>query len=194
MIFEEMERKLPEQFKGKHNISVLLEAIADELEELRAVLQGMLEKTSFSAAEGVNLDGIGDIVVLSREDARRLLSGASDLLTDDYYRNMLRYKAAKNTSICTSEEIISLYKTLYASGRVRYWESPLHPAHFSLMVETDMDLADIEQMANFDMAVKPGGVSMTLSFIEAGGDFFGFIDLNADAKGFGLGKFALSIV
>lgn len=191
MIFEEMERKLPEQFKGKRNISVFLEAVADELEELRTALRGMLEKTAFSAAEGVNLDGIGDIVVLSRESARQLLSGASDLLTDDYYRNMLRYKAAKNTSICTSEEIISLYKMLYASGRVRYWESPSHPAHFSIMVETDMDLADIEQMANFDMAVKPGGVSMTLSFIE--GDCFGFIDLNAHAKGFGLGKFALSI-
>ena len=41
------------------------------------------------------------------------------------------------------------------------------------------------------LMLLPGGVSMTLSFIE--GDCFGFIDLNAQAKGFGLGKFALSI-
>lgn len=192
MIFDDMEEKLPKQFKGKRNIGVLLSAVADELEELKAAQKGILEKTVFANAVGANLDGIGDIVVLPREDARRLLSGASDLLTDDYYRTMLRYKAAKNTSICTSEEIISLYKVLYDSNRVRYWESPSHPAHFSIMVDTDMDLAEIEQMANFDLAVKPGGVSMTLSFIE--GDCFGFIDLNADAKGFGLGKFAMSII
>ena len=192
MIFEEMERKLPEQFKGKKNISVFLKAVADELEELRETQKGLLEKTSFGSATGVNLDGVGEIVVLSREDARRLLSGASDLLTDDYYRNMLRHKAAKNISACTSDEIIALYKTLYDSEHVRYWESPDYPAHFSLMVDTDMNLADVEEMANLDMAVKPGGVSMTLSFTE--GDCFGFIDLNAQAKGFGLGKFALSIL
>ena len=42
------------------------------------------------------------------------------------------------------------------------------------------------------LMLLPGGVSMTLSFTE--GDCFGFIDLNAQAKGFGLGKFALSIL
>ena len=61
--------KLPEQFKRKHNIDVLVRAFAAELEELVEVFRELETLRSIKTAFGRQLDGIGEIVNLSRVES-----------------------------------------------------------------------------------------------------------------------------
>lgn len=191
-ILERMEEKLPEQFKGKRNLGVILSAVADEMEELERAFRQLVILRTIDEAQGVNLDGIGSIVVLDREEAREMLAHAGDRLTDELYRVFLRYKALKNVHTCNYEQMAGLLRIVYKAFTIKYREHVSHPAHFSLMVGTDIALDVIELMAHSKMTIKPGGVSVELSFRS--GDCFGFKDISPDAKGFGEGAFALAIM
>lgn len=180
--------RLPEQFKGKKNISALMDAVAKELEELGEALGQMNSLRSIDNAEGVNLDRIGEIAVLDRDEAREMLAYASDALTDELYRTILRFKAMKNVNACTFPELLDMCRVLYQATSVKYTEDARFPAHFNLTVGTGIPMEVVELMAHAKMVVKPGGVSVALVFHVS--DFFGFGDINPKAKGFGEGKFA----
>ena len=188
---ERLTGSLPEQFRDKRNITAFLSAISEELEELRMALEQMNPLRSMDQAEGKNLDGIGEIVVLDRDEAREMLAWASDSLTDELYRVILRFKSLKNLSACSIPEILNMCHVLYQATSVKYTEDARFPAHFGLTVGTGIALEIIELMAHAKMMVKPGGVSVDLAFHPA--DFFGFCDINPKAKGFGEGKFAQMI-
>ena len=191
-ILENMLNNLPQQFRGKQNIEVFLAAVAAELELLKEAEEEMMEKISLENATGKSLDGIGDIVVLSREEAGKLMQGEGAALSDDLYRLLLRYKALKNVSLCTYPEIVNMCQMLYQSDSIKYREDARFPAHFDIMIGTDIPLDVIELMANAKLTIKPAGVSVTMAFHPE--DFFGFSDINPRAKGFGVGKFAQQMI
>ena len=180
--------KLPEQFKRKHNIEVLIKAFAAELEELVAVYKELETLRAISTAFGKQLDGIGEIVVLSRVESMAY-AGVVDfyILDDERYRLFLMFKALRNANTCTFPELLEICRLLYNVKLLYYREFNDHPAHFQVMVGADFQEWMMGMLNNVNLTVKPGGVSIELKFFEL--DFFGFSDLNKEAKGFGVAQF-----
>ena len=63
---------LVEQFKGKPVIDALMEAVGDELNEVRQFYEDLRDKRNILTAVGKQLDGIGDNAVLTRLEAGAL--------------------------------------------------------------------------------------------------------------------------
>ena len=63
---QKMVDDLLEQFRGKKNIGVLMESYAQQFQEVYDFLMSMLNLLDLEACTGVQLDLIGEIVVLSR--------------------------------------------------------------------------------------------------------------------------------
>ena len=89
-------RKIPFQFRSKPKIEAILKAIEEELNELDEARSQLETLLYIETAEGINLDRIGEIVVLSRADAGLLAAQAGNLdfnvIDDARYRKYLKYK------------------------------------------------------------------------------------------------------
>lgn len=127
---------LVEQFKDKPVIDALIEAIGEELNELRRFYDDMLEQRSISTAVGKQLDGIGDNAALTRLEAGALACTKESVyvLNDDDYRTYLIYKIWKNTNRCTYYDIIRAFK-MFWDKPLYYREDPDVPA--TMIFETD---------------------------------------------------------
>lgn len=180
--------KLPEQFKRKHNIEVLIQAFAEELEELVEVFKELEMLRAIKTAFGKQLDGIGEIVNLTRTESTSY-AGTVDfyVLDDDRYRLFLMYKALRNASTCTFPELMEICRLLYNVKLLYYREFEDHPAHFQVMIGSDFQEWMMGMLNNVNLTIKPGGVSVEMKFFEL--EFFGFKDLNKEACGFGEAKF-----
>lgn len=187
-ISESFLRKLPEQFKRKRHIEALIRAFAEELEQVEAVFKQLETLRSIRTAFGKQLDGIGQIVDLTRVEATSY-AGIVDfyVLGDERYRIFLMYKALRNANQCTYPELMEICRLLYNVKLLYYREFKDHPAHFQVMVGAEFDEWMLGMLNNTDLTVKPGGVSVEVKFFEL--EFFGFRDLNKEALGFGEGKF-----
>ncbi|RKI90425.1 DUF2612 domain-containing protein [Parablautia intestinalis] len=187
-IVESFLEKLPEQFKRKNNIEVLIRAFAEELEAVGKTLHDLETLRSIKSAFGRQLDGAGEIVVLTRAESSRYAGIIDfDVIDDERYRLFLMYKALRNANTCTFPELVEVCRLLYNMKLLYYREFNDHPAHFQLMVGADFEDWMLKMLYNTSLTVKPGGVSVDLKFFEL--EFFGFRDLNKDALGFGEGKF-----
>ena len=110
-------RKLPFQFRSKPKIEAILKAIEEELNELDEARSQLETLLYIEMAEGINLDRIGEIVVLSRADAGLLAAQAGnldfDVIDDARYRKYLKYKILANTSNATYKDIITAVKMIW---------------------------------------------------------------------------------
>ena len=89
MYEERILKEFPQQFQGQETIAVLVRALARQLDELHQVFDALTRMRSVDTAQGAQLDGAGDIVVLTRSDAMRLIKGAItyDIIDDEHYRH-----------------------------------------------------------------------------------------------------------
>ena len=81
---------LVEQFKGKPVIDALMEAVGDELNEVRQFYEDLCDKRNIQTAIGKQLDGIGGNAVLTRLEAGALACTRESVYVlndDDYRRN-----------------------------------------------------------------------------------------------------------
>ena len=117
---EFVEKDTIEQFRGKPNIQVLHDALARQLQDLFDFFLQLKTGRSLSDAVGAQLDGVGDIVVLSRREAGDLASyaGRGGETDDETYRKFLVYKVLKNTCDCTYPDIIKAFRM--------FWDKPLY--------------------------------------------------------------------
>lgn len=187
-IVESFLSNLPEQFKGKANIEGLIGALAAELQEVSEVFRQLNSMRSMETAQGKQLDGIGDIVVLSRSESAGYAGIIDfDVIDDERYRLFLKYKALRNSNTCTFPELMEVCRLLYDAKLLYYTEFEEHPAHFKLMVGAQFNETMLNMLNNTKLTIKPGGVSVDAKFFDL--DFFGFGDLNKEVLGFGIGKF-----
>lgn len=151
---------LVEQFKGKPVIDALMEAVGDELNEVRQFYEDLRDKRNIQTAVGKQLDGIGDNAVLTRLEAGALACAKESVyvLDDDAYRTYLIYKIWKNTNNCTYYDIIRAFK-MFWDKPLHYREDPAIPA--TMIFETD-DLtpeADVSKLLNAPF-IKAAGVAI----------------------------------
>lgn len=130
-----LEQDLAEQFREKPHIRALLEAVGRQLNDLRVFFEDLRDKRSLQTAVGKQLDGIGDIVVLSRQEAGEMacMKEPVEVLDDETYRLYLYYKVWKNTSRCTYSDVMTALRMFWPYP-IYYREDPEEPA--TLLLET----------------------------------------------------------
>ena len=143
-----LKEDLVEQFRGKPNIEALVEVIGIELQQVADFYEQLRTERDLDHAVGKQLDGVGDIVVMTRKEAGELAGDPIpfDVIDDDTYRQYLIYKILKNTCDCTYPDIIKAFKM--------FWDYPLYYTE------------DPEQPATmiFDTGELPGNVDTTSLF------------------------------
>ena len=149
---------LVEQFKDKPNIEALYEVIGEQLDDLFLFFEQLRTKRSVNDAEGKQLDGVGDIVVLSRLEAAQMEGTVSaSSMTDEQYRKYLIYKILKNTCDCTYYDIMKAIGMFWDGPPLKYTEDPEYPATMIFDFDAGKDLAD---QAIGIPSVRAGGVGM----------------------------------
>lgn len=151
---------LVEQFKEKPVIDAVIEAIGVQFNDLYQFFTDLRDKRSIHTAEGRQLDGIGDIAVLSRLEAGELACVKEPVyvLNDEDYRTFLIYKIWKNTNNCTYYDIIKAFK-MFWDKPLYYREDPEVPA--TMIFETNM-LTPEDDVAKLLTApfIKAAGVAI----------------------------------
>lgn len=163
-IIDEWFRDIPQQFLGKRNIEVLIKAFARQLQELQQVFDDMNTKLDLDVATGQNLDYVGTIVPLTRKEAGELagIDVADPVISDERYRQFLKYKVLKNTSECTYYDLIAGIRYLWDIGNVHYIEDPDYPATIIFQTpELDADALDLTEF-HTNLCIRASGVGLML--------------------------------
>lgn len=156
----------PEQFHHQSKIRVLVEAMAKQLNDVYAFFNSLIADRILSTAVGAQLDGIGDIVKLTRAEAMGLSDGSREM-DDELYRRYLAYKISVNTATCTVQDIYSAI-AMFAKDVAVYKEDPEHPATITLILSDELEA----MMRGFKFA-KPAGVALEFDVFQTnnGNDF-----------------------
>lgn len=154
-----LERDIIEQFKGKQNSDVLAAAMARQLQEVYEFYIQLMSVLSIDECEGVQLDNIGDIVRLSRNEAKSLAKQVGYSYTDEdaMYRTFLFYKIFINTADCTYEDVMNSIYMMW-DGILSYEEAPNYPATIILGYEM-FNGDDHSRLMNIPI-LKSGGVGI----------------------------------
>lgn len=125
----DMKRDLLEQFKGKPRIEALVEVMAEQMQDLFDFFEQLRNERDVYRSVGKQLDGVGDIAVLTRMEAGKLMGDPIpvDVIEDDLYRQYLIYKILKNTCDCTYPDIIKAFR-MFWDRPLYYSEDPQWPA------------------------------------------------------------------
>ena len=159
---EKLEDDLLTQFRGQKNNTAIMRSYARQLQEVYAFLKSLLSLLDLDTCTGPQLDLIGEIVVLSRYDARVIVGDAYEgqILDDDLYRKIIKYKILKNTSDCTYWSIMKGIK-MFWDKPLYYREDPEQPA--VMILETGVLAPEDHAEDLFSVPIiKAGGVGIHL--------------------------------
>lgn len=172
-LVEEWKNELPCQFQGKTNLAAIIDAVGAQLTDLETAFTDLIEKTDVRTATGKNLDMVGDIVGISRNDAYNLLEITQiDELDDESYRNVLFFQILKNSADGTYEDIMKGLHLLWGDEAViTYQENPVTETYNGNAwndkdpATVRIDIADIpsdvpDPTIIKPMVIRPGGVKM----------------------------------
>lgn len=172
-LVEEWKNEIPCQFQGKKNLNAVIDAVGAQFTELEAVFSDIINKTDVRTATGKNLDMVGDIVGISRNDAYNLLELTSiDELDDSSYRNVLYFQILKNNADGTYEDIMKGLHLLWGNEAIiTYTENPVVETYNGAEwndkdpATLKIDIADIpsdspDPTIIKPMVIRPGGVKM----------------------------------
>ena len=124
-----LKNDLVEQFRGKANIEALMEVIGAELQQVYDFYDQLQQDRGVHTAVGKQLDGVGDIVAMTRMEAGKLAGDPIpfEVIGDETYRRYLIYKILKNTCDCTYPDIIKAFR-MFWDRPLYYKEDPAEPA------------------------------------------------------------------
>ena len=151
---------LLEQFKDKPVIDALNVAIGEQLNELKAFYNALRDERNVLTAVGKQLDGVGDIVGLTRMEAGAWACATQPtyVLNDDEYRVFLLFKIWKNTNNCTYADVMKAFR-MFWDKPLHYRETPDEPATMILESE-DLSPEDDAQKLLEAPIVKAAGVGI----------------------------------
>lgn len=156
---EKMIVDLLEQFRGKKNIGAIVAAYARQLQEVYDFLVSLLNLLDLDLCTGAQLDLIGEIVVLSRYDARVMVEQSYEggVLDDDLYRKLIKWKILLNTNDCTYWSIMKGIKMFWDKTPVYYRTDPEVPSHHHPVNPAAGSVHEPTGPAG-DAIIRPGGV------------------------------------
>lgn len=159
--YTQMLDDLPSQFKNKEKIDGLIYALSRQLNAVRDVSEQLNAMRSLRTAVGKQLDGIGNIAVLTRDEATilALKSSAFKQMTDDIYRLYLVQKIMANMTNCTYQDIYNAMVILWGKTPIWYSESIDEPATITMTVPA---LSSFDETSTFLglWEIRPAGVQL----------------------------------
>ena len=159
--YTQMLDDLPSQFKNKDKIEGLIFALSRQLNAVKEVSEQLNAMRSLRTAVGKQLDGIGNIAVLTRDEATvlALKSSAFKQMTDDIYRLYLVQKIMANMTNCTYQDIYNAMVILWGKTPIWYSESIDEPATITMTVPA---LSSFDETSTFLglWEIRPAGVQM----------------------------------
>lgn len=158
-IFDEWINDIPSQFREKKNIDVLIKAFSKQLQEVQQMFVDLYRKTDLDVATGQNLDYVGTIIPLTRKEAGELagIGATAPVISDEKYRQYLRYKMLRNTSDCTYHDIMNAIEILWDVDKASYYERLDRPATIFIGLP-DVDIEDDDQAKGKPTILRPAGV------------------------------------
>lgn len=157
-----LKQDLVEQFRGKANIEALMEVVGIELQEVFDFYEQLRTQRSVDTAVGKQLDGVGDIAVMTRKEAGQLAGNPIpfEVIDDDTYRQYLIYKILKNTCDCTYPDIIKAFR-MFWDRPLYYTEDPEKPA--TMIFDTGELPGDVDTTPLFKTPlIRAAGVTLKL--------------------------------
>lgn len=159
---------LPQQFQSKKNIEVLIRAFSRQMQEIYDVFDTMELKTSIEGATGVNLDYCGQNVGLTRKQALLYLEkGELYEVTDEIYRNVLKFKILENTCDATYPNIMEGLKLLWGTEDVVYMEDSNRPATYILNIKKQ-PIEDPDILNNRTLTLRGMGINAVFQITYVG--------------------------
>lgn len=151
---EAIKRLLIQQFKGKPNFEAFLAAIAESMQDIEDMLIDMWQARWIDNATGAQLDGIGAIVGVARNN-----------LDDDTYRIRIRVRIRLNLSNGTPDDILKIVRLLSTDATtLNLTEYP--PASFLLEAFGGITQELAEEIALAIDQARSAGVQWALIFSE----------------------------
>ena len=136
------------------NLQKIIQAIANQAQDINTQQQLLMTMRYLNTAEGLQLDGLGQILGLARIPGQ----------TDSSYREDLQFQIFINQSHGTPEEVMKILKFITDSSMV--WYSELYPAAYQMAANGFVGLdAVIDPTANpsdiigLIQSVSPAGVA-----------------------------------
>jgi len=162
---QKLENDLIEQFRGQPNIAIFNKAVARQLKELSAFFYQLYVLQWLDGAEGWQLDGIGNIVDLSRTDALiwSNFAGQDVPMEDDLYRMYLWFKIFLNTSEGTYSDIMKTLELFWPHTPIYYSEDIHIPATMFFTIPLDSIQVDT-RVLGIVTRIKAAGVSLQFIF------------------------------
>lgn len=127
----------------------LIRAFVTSMQEVDDVDQTLKFDRSIDTSIGVQLDGLGQILGLSRLPDE----------SDDDYREKLKFQIFINQSNGTPEEVIAVLKFLTKANKIRYHE--YYPAAFQMDTDGTTFSVPPEQLVSAIQSVSPAAVQYT---------------------------------
>ena len=159
-VYEKWIADIPCQFRGKPNIAAVINAFARQVDDLLEVNRQLKELTDIDTAVGKNLDMLGDVVNVSRKDAYILLNRDMTVeITDNMYRNVLRFQALKNNSDANYADIMKGLYLLWGDAKIHYAEAVREPASIEISIE-DITTDETDPALIRPMVIRAGGVKI----------------------------------
>lgn len=158
-------RDMPQQFLGKARIEALIEAFSKQMQELQKVFDDLENFTDLDTATGQNLDMVGTIIPLSRKEAGELagINAEDPVITDERYRQFLRYKNLVNTNECTYYDLMNGLALLWDVSPIYYIEDTDMPATIILTMPFMKPGGEVVTVGEVPM-VKPAGVRIEFEY------------------------------
>jgi hypothetical protein len=199
-------------YDDKPVLRAILTALGAEMDELNQAVNDLKNKRWIDTAEGVQLDGIGEIVDRNRQIDKAIAipffgflgqpstkgfgqarfrtnnetTLTSYILEDAEYKTVLLEKVIKNNSRGTAEDTLQSLKFIFNAPTVAVEEA----GNANIVVAIGRKLDDSDKiLANaVDLIVRAGGVGLKYKAYYPSA-YFGFLG-QPNASGFGQGAFA----
>lgn len=199
-------------YNDKPVLRAILSAFGTEMDELNQAVNDLKNKRWIDTADGVQLDGIGEIVDRNRRIDKaiaipffgflgqpstkgfgqaRFRGGnetafTSYILEDAEYKTVLREKVIKNSSRGTAEDTLRSLKFIFNAPTVAMEE--VGNANIVAAIGRNLNDSDKILASAVDLIVRAGGVGLKYKAYYPSA-YFGFLG-QPNAQGFGLGAFA----
>ena len=175
------------------NLYEIISVYGQQIQELKDAIGAVLKMASIEESSGIQLDRIGEIVCLTRQEGGKMIGSRSLADTDSVYRLLLKYKAIINSSERRIEDVIIATKLIFGATSIHYREIESIPATFYMDVTAPFSDVVMSLLDSHNLVVKPDGVKVRTSYSKTDTEIFGFVDINPNCAGFGEGVFAQSI-
>lgn len=152
--------RLIQQFKGQENISKLLTAFADELQEVQSALYQVLNERSLGDAVGAQLDDIAALLNISREGK-----------TDNELRSAIQVEIVINFSKSRDSDVVEVLQLLTQANQTQVIEQ------FPAGINVFLDSLGLSDVATLQLALdKSTGAAVEVHSVVVSDDdgAFGF--------------------